>query len=115
MPVLEVERGFHENAALHINSLTLVFGRCQEKLPESHVAWIEIDRAKSWRSVFLGDGEFDIVCPELDIDNRFSIDEIFVTEKCPYGGVANFFFIVIGERKWEWFQVEVFFAKSRPK
>ena len=113
MPILKVKRRFHEYAALHINALTLVLSCCQKELSECHVAWIEVHRAQSRRAVFLGDFEFYVVCPELDIDNRFALDELLVAKKCSHWSIANFFFVVIRECKRERFQVQVFFAEFR--
>ncbi len=113
MPVLEVKCRFYENASLHINALALILGRCQKKLSKRHVARIEIHGAQSRCAVFFGNFEFNVVCPKLDIDNRFSFDELLVAEKSTHGSVANFFFVVIREREREWFQVQVFFAEFR--
>ena len=112
MPILEVERRFYENPALHVDALALVLGRCQKELPECHVARIEIHGAQPRRAVFLGDFKFNVVCPKLDIDNRFAVYELLVAEERTHRRYANFFFVVIGEREWEWFQVQVFFAET---
>ena len=60
MPVLKIERGFYENAALHVYALALVLGGGQEELPERHVAGVQVDGAKPGRAVLLGDFEFDV-------------------------------------------------------
>ena len=98
---------------MHVNALALVLGRCQKELPKSHVARIKIHGAQSWCPVFLCNFKFNIVCPKLDIDNRLAINEILVAKECPHRRFANFFFVVIGEREREWFQVQVFFAETR--
>ena len=91
--------------------MALVFGRCQKELPKRHVAWIEIHGAQPRRAVFFGYFKFNVVCPKLDIDNRFAVNEILVAEKSTHWGHADFFFVVVGEREGEGGQVQVFFAE----
>ena len=112
MPVLKVEGGFHENSTLHIDALALVLGCCQEKLPESHVARIEIYRSKSRCPVFLGYFKLDGIGPKFDIDNRFAFDKLLVAKECTDGRIADFFFVIIGKGEGERFQVQVFFSKT---
>ena len=112
MPVLKVEGGLHENSTLHIDALALVFGCCQEELPESHVARIKIYRSKSRRSVFLGYFKLDVIGPKFDIDNRFAFDKPLVAKECTEGRFADLFFVIIGKGERERFQVQVFFSKT---
>ena len=82
MPILEVKRWFYENSALHVDALALVLGRCQEELPERHVARIKIYRAQSRSAVFFSDFELDVVGPKFDIDYRFAVYKLLVAKEC---------------------------------
>ena len=113
MSILKIKRRLHENPALHINALALVLGRCQKELPKCHVARIEIHRAQSRSSVCFCNFKFNVVCPKLDIDNRFAVHELFVAKECSHRSHADFFFVVVGECERERFQVQVFFAETR--
>ena len=101
MPVLKIQRGFYENATLHVYALALVLGGRQEKLSEGHVARIQIHGAKTGRAVLLGNFEFNVVAPELDVDNGFAVDQSLVAEKGTHGGVPDFVDVVVreGERE----------------
>ena len=110
--VLKVQGGFHENPAANVDALPLILGGGQEKLPKGHVARVQVHGAESWRSRTLGDFKFQVVGPELDIHDGFTLHQGLVAEKGPHGGVADFFFVVVGEGEWEGFQVQVLFAKT---
>ncbi len=101
VPILKIERGFYENAALHVYALALVLGGGQEELPERHVAGVQVHGAKPGRAVLMGDFEFDVVAPELDIDDGFAVDQSLVAEKGTHGGVPDFVDVVVreGERE----------------
>ena len=102
MPVLEVQRGLHENSALHVHALALVLGGGEEKLPERHVARVEVHRPQPRSAVLFGDFELDIVCPELDVYDGFAFHQVLVAEERSDGGAADFIDIVVGEREGEW-------------
>ena len=112
MPVLKVQRGFYENAALHVHALALVLGGCQEKLSEGHVARVQIHGAKPGRAVLLGNFEFDVVAPELDVDNGFAVDQSLVAEKGTHGGVPDFVDVVVREGERERRERKLLFAKA---
>ena len=84
MSVLEVQRGFHEYTALHVHALALVLRCREEELPERHVARVQVYRTQAGRAVLFGDFEFDIVCPELDVDDGFAFHErLGYLTQCP--------------------------------
>ena len=118
VPVLEVQRGLHENSALHVHALALVLGGGEEKLPERHVARVEVHRPQPRSVVLFGDFEFDIVCPELDVYDGFAFHQVLVAEERADGGAADFVNVVVGEREGEGVEVQVLgaelFAQSRP-
>ena len=112
VPVLKVQGRLHENPAADIDSLPLVLGGGQEELPESHVARVQVHGAESRRSRAFCNFKFQVVGPELDIHDFGTIHQGLVAEEGPQGGVADFFFVVVGEGEWEGFQVQVLFAKT---
>jgi len=115
VPVLKVQRGFHENASLHVDALALVLGGRQEELSERHVAWIQVHGAKTGCAVLLCDFKFDVVAPQLDVHDGFAFHQRLVAEKGTHGGVPDFFFIVIGEGKRERRERKLLFAKAIPE
>ena len=115
VPVLKIERGFYENASLHVHSLALVLGGRQEELPERHVAGVQVHGAETGRAVLMGDFKFDVVGPQLDVDDGFSFHQRLVAEKGTHGGVPDFFFIVIGEGKRERRERKLLFAEAVPE
>ena len=101
MPVLKIQRGFYENASLHVHALALVLSGGQEELPEGHVARVQIYGAQSRRSILLGDFQFHIVAPELDVDDGLAVYQRFVAEKGPHRCAADFFDVVVGKGEGE--------------
>lgn len=112
MPVLKVQRGFYENAALHVHALALILGGGQKELSEGHVAGVQIHGAKPGRAVLLGNFQFDVVAPELDVDNGFAVYQILVAEKGTHGGVPDFVDVVVGKGKRERRERKLLFAKA---
>ena len=101
MSVLEVQRGFHEYTALHVHALALVLRCREEELPERHVARVQVYRTQAGRAVLFGDFEFDIVCPELDVDDGFAFHERLVAEESAYRGAPDFVDVVVREGEGE--------------
>ena len=112
MTVLKVQGRLHENPATDINPLALVLGGGQEELPQGHVARVQVHRAESRRSRAFCNFKFQVVGPEFDVHDFGTIYQGLVAEEGPHRGVADFFFVVVGEGKREGFQVQVLFAKT---
>ena len=112
VPVLKVQRGFYENASLHVNALALILGGGQKELSEGHVAGVQIHGAKPGRAVLMGDFKFDVVGPQLDVDNGFAVYQILIAEKGTHGGVPDFVDVVVGKGKRERRERKLLFAKA---
>ena len=113
MPILEIERRFHVDALTDIDALPLVLCRREEKLPERHVARIEIYGAKIFRAEFFREGQFQFVCLQFNLYDFFPRNQFLVGDERPDGSFPDFFPVVVGEAERKRGKTFVFFSVER--